>query len=293
MKKVLVALLVASFLPAAAFAKKTTYVVTNHRLNYVKLVEVKAKVAEKRQMTHPKELDEVRMRAVLKSIKMSRRHILNKELDTQDAFNDASINFLAPAIVKALRQATPSEEIVFSFLMKEPFFIIRNDRINIGNLWVRDNELHLRFQKLYAKVTGDIDKKGNFGEAVEQSRGLRIDLDLAPGQLMDVDDPEELVIDLAYNFEADAGAVASTEAASKAKEGATIAAEKAKKKGKKETAKAEEAALSTEAQTTAAAAKTEGGDVKARLERLEELKKEKLITDREYKEKKKEILQGL
>jgi hypothetical protein len=36
-----------------------------------------------------------------------------------------------------------------------------------------------------------------------------------------------------------------------------------------------------------------GSDIKSRLQKLEELRRDKLITDAEYREKKKEILSGL
>ncbi len=285
MRKIIVFALVASFLPVCAFAKKTTYIVTNHRFNYVKVVEVKGKVAAERNMTQPREFDEGTMRAVLQSIKLSRRHFASKEIDTQDAFNESSINYLAPALVRAFSEATSNDEIVFSYLMKEPIFILRNDRINIGTMWLHDNELHVKFSKLYAKVTGDTDSRGHEAKAIANSRGLRIDLELQPGQTMDVKDANELVVDLGHNFVSD---VAAAEAA-KPKE----PEKKSKKKSKKEVAKAEEEAAVGSAAAGAAAAPQGGTDVKTRLESLEQLKKDKLITDKEYKEKKKEILKDL
>ena len=38
-------------LPALAYARKSTYIITNKRLNYVKLVEVKPAVADEHNMT--------------------------------------------------------------------------------------------------------------------------------------------------------------------------------------------------------------------------------------------------
>lgn len=284
MKKAILFALIVSLLPVSAIAKKTKYITSNHRFNYVKLVELKPREADARAMTQPMELDEGQMRAILESIKLSRRHVLSKEVDSQDAFNESSINFLAPALVKAFREATSSDEVVFSFLMKEPFFILRNDRLNLGTAWIRENEMHIKFSKLYAKVTGDTDARGHEAKAIANSRGLGIDLELQPGQTMDVTDPEELVVDLGHNFSTDVAAAEAAKAAEPQKE-------KKSKKGKKEVAKAEEPAqAATEAEQASA---DKSVDVQQRLERLEQLKKDKLITNKEYKEKKKEILKDL
>lgn len=282
MRKIVFVVVIAAFLPMSAFAKKTTYITTNHRLNYVKLVEVKQSVAEKRGMTHPKEIDEGKIGDILKSIKLSRRHLWSKEVDTQDAFNESSINYLTPAFARAFREAAPTEEVVFSFLMKEPLIVIRNDRINLGRAWVHDNELNIKFDKLYAKVTGNLDARGNEAKAVANARGLRIDLDLQAGQQMAVNDPEVLVVDLGHDYAADIAAAAATQTPEETKE------TKSKKK-KKEVAKAEEAVAA--AAGTAEADKSD--DMKLRLERLDHLRKEGLITGKEYKEKKKEILKDL
>lgn len=276
MKKIVFVILIASLLPAAAYAKKTTYIVTNHRFNYVKLVEVKPRVAEARQMTHPKEMDEGQMRSILQSIKLSHRHLVGKDVDTNDAFDESSINYLASAFVKAFREAGPTDEVAFSFLMKNPYFIIRNDRLNLGTAWIHENELHIKFSKLYAKVVGDTDARGHEAKAVANARGLRIDLEMQPGQQMGVEDPEELQVDLTHNFGADVSTAAAEEPQ-----------KEKKKKGKKEVAKVEEE------QATTAAPAASSGTVEERLQRLDQLKKDKLITDREYKEKKKEILKDL
>lgn len=285
MKKVMLAVLVLALLPAAAIAKKTTYIVTDHRFNYVKLVEVSKKEISELGITHPRELDEARMRAILSTIKMSRRHVLNKEVDTQEVFNESSINYLAPAFVKAFREAKDNEKVIFSYLMKNPFFILRNDRLNLGSAWIHDDQLHIKFSKLYAKVTGDTDAKGTEAKAIARSRGLRIDLQFEPGQEMGEKDPEELVVDLNHNFEGDAAAIAAAKPEETQKE------TKSKKKGKKDVAKADEAQAADAAAATAAPVPAD--DVKARLEKLDQLKKDKLITNKEYQEKKKEILKDL
>lgn len=287
MRKAVFFALIAVMLPSYAVAKKTTYIVTNHRFNYVKLVELSAKdVSKLGGITQPKDIDEAKMRAVLKTVKMSRRHLFSKEIDSQEVFDDSSINYLAPALSKAFRDAKDNEKVVFSYLMKNPFFIIRNDRLNLGSAWIHDNELNIKFDKLYAKVTGNTDARGNEAKAVANSRGVRIDLEYGPGQQAGDKDPEVLIVDLNHDFETEAAAIASAEQTEKE--------EKAnKKKSKKEVAKAEQTAPAASPAATPAQTATQGDDVKARLEKLEQLKNDKLITNKEYQEKKKEILKDL
>jgi len=279
MKKIIIIAVMLSFVSALSFDAKSTYVVTDHRLNYVKIKEVKESVAESRNMNHPAEISEAQMRGILSSIKLSRRNLIGKgEEKDLLVFNEPSVNFLAPALVKAFRDATPKDEVVFSYLVKDPIFILRNDRINIADLWVSNNELHIKFQKLYAKVTGDIDKKGNFGRAVANAQGLRLDFELGAGQKMGIDDPEELVVDLNHNFSEQEELVAVT---TTNKSGAS---------GKKTAADKSENTVIVPADNSTA---DENPSVEQRLIKLEQLKKDKLITSKEYNEKRKEILKDL
>ena len=52
-------------------------------------------------------------------------------------------------------------------------------------------------------MTGDVDKRGNESKAVAKSRGLRVRLELKPGQMMAIDDPEELILNMNYNYAKD------------------------------------------------------------------------------------------
>ncbi|MFH1873568.1 MAG: hypothetical protein ABH859_00060 [Pseudomonadota bacterium] len=265
MRKLLLITLIMAILPVTTLAKKTTYIVTNHRLNYVKIEEVKREVAETRQMDHPQNITELQMRGILKSIKLNKKHLIGEKVKHDMAvLNEPAINFLAPALVKAFKEAKPNEEVVFSYLVKDPIFILRNDRINIAHLWVNNNELHIKFNKLYAKVSGDTDKKGYSGRAVSNARGLRLAFDIGPGQKMGISDPEELVVNLDYDF---------------SKEKPDLVADQGEAENEVETA-----AVNSDANKV---------DAKERLQRLEELKKEKLITPKEYEQKRQEILNQL
>lgn len=293
----------ALFLTAGtAWAAKTTYVATNHRFNYVKIKEVSGPEAEGRAMTHPAKVDEQGLKAALASVNLARSYVIKKEADTQRVFNDPTIEFLAPNLVRAFAQAGPTEMVVFSYLSKNPFFIIRNDRLNICQAWIHNDELHIKFEKLYAKITGDVDKRGGEVKAIARARGLRVKLELGEGQKLGIDDPDEIVLDMHYNYakkpEEPRAPEGVTMAGEKAQPGvqpgqepaatATAPEEKAPRKKEAKAAKSKDASLAAQAPVPAPQ-KT----AKERLEELEQLKKEGLINKKEYEEKKKDILKEL
>jgi hypothetical protein len=273
MKRIVLLAMVFVLIPSFAWSAKTTYIATNRRFNYVKIKEVKRAVAQRRDMTHPVQLDEQRLRAALASIKLSRSYLVKKKVDTQEVFGDRDIDFLAPNIVRAFAQAGPTEEVVFSYLSKNPKFILRDDRLNIARAWIHGNELHIKFEKLYAKIFGDIDKRGGERKAINRSSGLRVRLQLGPGQKMAVDDSDELILELNYDYAA--------------------------KPQLKEAAKGRGAEVPAwRAEPPAALESTEGAEseylsAKDRLETLDRLKKDGLITKKEYERKRQEILEGL
>jgi len=293
MKRIaLLALAVCLLGPQISNAAKTTYIATNHRFNYIKLKEVKNQVAAERNMTHPVQVNEQGLREALRSVKLARSYLIKKEVDTQNVFDDASIDFLAPNLAKAFSQANSREEVVFSYLMKNPLFILRNDRLNLGQMWISGDELHISFDKLYAKVTGDTDKRGNEARAIARSRGLRIKLELGPGQQMSFNDPDEVILNLHYNYAETPEQAKPLPTSTKTMAGETVAVPgmgDVKAGGSAPSTGATMASNST----TGAGAATGANSVKERLEALETLKKEGMITNKEYTEKRKEILNDL
>jgi hypothetical protein len=276
---IVLALLVVS---GEAFAAKTTYIATNKRFNYVKLKEVKNSIAEGRMMTQPIKIDEKWLAAALKSIKLSRHYLIKKEVDSQEVFSERAINFLTPNLARAFAQATHVEEVIFSYLQKNPIFIIRNDRLTIAKAWIHGDGLHIKFLKLFAKISGDVDKRGNERKAINNSTGLRVKLELGPGQQLGIEDSDEVVLSMKYDFIKE---VELKEATAKQIEKAGKGAEKGSAAGTAVTAGA--------AGVTAGAVVTNSADTGARLRKLEKLKKEKLITQKEYDAKRKEILDSL
>jgi len=306
-----IAAAIAIAVPSISMAAKTTYIATNHRFDFVKLQEVKPSEAEMRSMTHPVTLDEQGLRSALESVMLSRSYIIKKEVDTQRVFDDGAVSYLAHNFSIAFAQAKPNEKIVFSYLTKDPIFILRNDRITLGEAWMQGDELHIKFKKLYAKLTGDTDKRGNESKAVAKAKGLRIQLDLQPGQMMAVNDPEELLLNINYNYAADvqkrqldakaapaSGRTMSGEevtlptAASTQPQQATVET-KSKSKSKAKNSVIDTTRASGQETIAEDAVTAKGETVEQRLRTLESLRKDGLISDKEYKEKKKEIMNDL
>ena len=306
MKKTMVASMILVLLSSTAWAAKTTYVVTNNRFNYVKIKEVSVKEAQALGIAHPATINEAGLRAALASLNLSRSYVVKKEVDTQRIFNDTSIDFHAPALVRAFAEADSRDIVVFSYLIKDPIFILRNDRLNICDAWINNGELHIRFQKLYAKMTGDTDKRGNESKLISQARGLRVKLDMGPGQKLGVEDPEEIILSLDYNYvkapekekpvtegvtmTGDRVALPASETQAAPADAAAPEAEKSVKK------KESRAAKEKGAQATQAAPVETPVPAKSAQERLEELGKlykSGLINKADFEAKKKEILKEL
>ncbi|MBI2341444.1 MAG: hypothetical protein HYU98_01750 [Deltaproteobacteria bacterium] len=256
-------LLLLCLFSATAAAKKSTYIYTDHRFNFVKLEAMDKDELKKLEVNHPLIVSQEQVRSILKEIKLSRTFVVKKETETQDIFDESAVNFIAPKLVEALSMATDKDKITVSYLTKDPKFVLRDDRLTIVTVWAHVNELHFEFQKLLAKLEGDYDKRGDFSRIIARSRGLRVSLAVRDGQAYGRG-TDELVVDLNHDF---AKAAAETADAS---EGASS----------NETIK--EIIVTTPPITA-----------KERLKELEQLKEDGLITEKEYKKKRKDILKGL
>lgn len=272
---VIVVLVACVAAPAMALARKTTYFVTNKRWNYVKLVEVKPAVAQERNMRHPMDVSQAQMVDILKSLKLSKRHMIGDKIDTREIFNQKAINYLAPALCQAFRAAMPNEEVQFSYNVKDPMFILRNDRLTMVTAWVSGNDLYLHFDKLAVKMLGDTDKRGQKSYVLSRTQGIRLSLEIGPGQQMAAVGSKTMVVDLKYNSK-------PVVASSKTEEGGKAVASSASSTKTAETA------------AEAAPAVTPADDsITLRLEKLDTLRKRNLISNKEYKQKKREILKEL
>lgn len=304
MKRILIISLVilAFAMPTKVFAKKTTYIVTDKRLNYVKLVEVKASVAEERNITHPVEISTEQMRNILENLNLSKEHLVGDKVDSKQIFNEQAINYLASALSRAFREAQPNEEVQFSYVVKNPYVILRNDRLTMIDTWVSGNELYLDFKKLYAKMTGDTDKRGNYSKIISRAKGVRVSLELGPGQQMAAVGSNILIVDLKQSQLAPLASSVQVDSADQTKGQALKDIDRKKSKySRSKSSEGEVVAASAEAASSSSAAQTASSvstsssedDAVRRLEKLDMLRKRNLISSKEYKEKKAEILKDL
>jgi len=272
-------------MPMVALAAKTTYIVNDGRFNAVKLREVKPSVSTSRHMTHPVTLNEMGVRAALKSLKLSKSFLVKRKVHTQQIFNDAAIDYLAPAIITAFEQANSLEEINFSYLSKNPRFIVRNDYVHIVKCWISDNELHMEFRKLFAKISGDTDRRGTERGAMNRARGLRVQLELSPGQSLGASN-REVVFKLDHPYEGYAmrGSVQPVPPSTDILPEFTPGTDDAKVKPHTQVIASSQADTSDMASTK---------NIEMRLLQLKSLHDKKLISDKEYAKKRQEILNAL
>jgi hypothetical protein len=149
---------------------------TNSRMDFVKLETMSKGEAKDRGAQHPAMITADQMKQYLSAILVSEKDLLKKSPDIVQVFSEKAADFLGPILAKAFSKAKPDQVVVFSWLTKDPLIVIRNDRIVIAECWVKDNVLHMQFNKLLAKLNGDYDKRGNFDFVINNAKGLRIKL---------------------------------------------------------------------------------------------------------------------
>src|SRR3990167_4362223 len=261
---------------------KVIYQQGNNAANYVKLIKMKEKIAEDRVSTHPATVSIEQMEAFLASLRYNKAMLFREEMKDRRIFNDEEAKKFAPYLVEALAEADPFEQIAFSIVTKRPHFIIRNDAVNQGLMWVHKNELHVKFLKLAAKLTGDYKMRGTGDRIVQQARGVRVSLDTIQGQKLSFEDGSEIIIDMNADWPTILAQVQAQDDAEKK----TKSSLKIFQKNKDKVAQVE----TTNPVITSPSA---GGSVEARLKTLKELKDKGLISPQDYELKKKEILKNL
>lgn len=276
-------------LPATCLAG-ARYIYTNHRLDYVKIDSIGKKELAEKAPTQPATLSVEKVRDVLASIKLNRKLMFKKEVATQDVFNEKAVNFLAPRLVEAFQQATAEEEVIFSYLLKDPDFVFRDDKFTVAKAWMKDNEMHVEFLKLYAKLEGDYDKRGNFNKVVNRAKGIRIELEAGPGQMLGASNPHELVIDMNHVAVAQTTPAAQPATVTKKGKGSVVSPA-----AQYPPAPPPGTSSPTQSSTGSpgSVALVPQADMQQRLRELSKLRRAKLITDEEYQAKRSEILQNL
>ncbi|MCC6272845.1 MAG: SHOCT domain-containing protein [Deltaproteobacteria bacterium] len=284
--------------PALAVRGATVYQQPNNPANFVKLEKFKPKGPEV-QLNHPHAFTDEQIRAILRSLKYSKKLILLKESKNRDIFELEYIDKFAPYLMDAFAKATPEQAVVWSVVQKRPYFIIRNDKLTIVRMWIVGNELHMDFLKVEAKLQGDYQAKTTGQRLIDEAKGVGVRIEPQQGQKFALDSTDTLILDLNANWPQIADALDVED--ERLREEAELA-----KKGKK-MAKSPEGSsatgattLSTTSSATAAPAPArpapsakDQSDAQARLTELKALKDKGLITEKDYDKKKEEILKDL
>lgn len=262
-RKSVLIIVVLAIMVGCGFKNRKGYYYDNQRFNYVRLEKFKG--AGDKNINHPFQFTDPQMSTILKMIEIKKGVFASKSEKIKNVFDSYAIGKLTPPIIKAFSEVTPDQKVGFAFMIKDPMFVIKNDRLSTGSMWVEDGKLHIDFDEIYVKVTGDTDKRGYIAmrRQVQSARGLRIALDLQPGQEYG-DSTHELVVDVGLS--------------------AQIAEERLKKE-KELAAKGVEDTVKIEV--------VKDKSVRERLRELKTLRKEQMITEEEYQQKKKELLDQL
>ncbi len=251
----------------SAFADDFIYKSPN-KIDYIKIG--KAKKEEKEGgLKQPYTFGPDQMRVILRSVHFNKKIMMVKSIQNRELFTEQNVEFLAPYLMEAFKKAKADETVIVSYFTRHSNVVIQDDRLTVFRAFVKDDGLHIRFTKLYAKMLGDRTTMGA-ERAAQEARGLQVSLELQPGQNRIGWNPEEIVFDL--NHFTAAGIVNTPD-----KSATTMEQEKAAKKKK----------------TASAPPADEKKSIRVRLKELDQLKKDEMITEKEYQEKRKELIKEL
>ncbi len=279
MKKIICLAVASLVLSLAAHADDYLYKSPN-KIDYVKLSKA-SKEEKEGGLKHPATFTSEQMRAILKSLHFNKKVILSKKMSDADLFKEGHVEFLLPYVVEGFQKAKDDQIVAVSFFTKDPSFVIQDDRLTIIRAFVKEDGLHFKFNKLHAKMLGDRTTMGA-QRAAQEAKGLGVSLEVQPGQNRVSWDPEEIVFDL--NHFTASGEVKEVPAASEPKSGA---------KDKKTSVEDKEGKKEPQKEAKAPQAPVAGKSIKDRLKELDQLKKDELITEEEYKKKRKDLLEQL
>ena len=288
MKKLFLTVLCLFALPAYA-GGEYLYKSTN-KLDFVKIDKAKKQEREG-GLKHPYTIDEGQLRGILGSLSFSKKMLIAKDLKEKQLFADRHVEFLAPYIVDGLKKANDGQVVEVSYFTKDSKYLIQNNRLSIFRVFAKDDGLHFKFNKVYAKILGNHEPKGVYSAATE-ARGVNLVLEMQPGQSWVTVDPPEVLFDPNFDFVKGVSKVAVVEEVKdkkgkkgKVTESKVVAKTKTDARGPDETP---EVVRDEQKDAT----KNHAG-VKQRLKELEELKKEDLVTEKEYQKKRKDLLEQL
>ena len=260
MKKILPLLLAGFFISSVAIAKDTY--LYKGRIDMVR-IEKAPKALRKVGLGHPHSISEDKMRSILAAIYFDRHNTLTEDLRNKPVFDDRSVEFLTPYLVAAFERVGPQQVVHATMVVKDPKAIIRDDHLLAFTAYMKDGRLNIEFSKIFAKLTGDYQRKGAetlLYDSNDMGATLRYRSGMAPSDTED----NIVIVDLSYDFSKD-------EDFSRPQFVNAMKTEK-------------------EAVT---AVQVHNKTIKERLKDLKKLKEDELITDKEYERKRKELIDQL
>ncbi len=276
----------------------------NNPANYIGLASAKESKIGDSVLNHPYTFDPKKLTDMLLSLRYNKKMLLRKGIQDKQLFFDAALveNKFVPKIVEAFEEAGPDQVVVISIVQKDPYFIVRNDRLNVIQAYVAQDGLHLNFVKSDAKLFGDYQAHKTGFAMREGAVGLGVTLEPQAGQSLSFTSPDEIILDLNYNFAQLVDQKADEDTAKKMEE------ERAKKYGKRRSTESAPVSnvpapvtntASVSSKPRRSVAETPTAPVanvqttEQRLNNLKVLKEKGLINQQEYDAKKKEILKDL
>jgi hypothetical protein len=256
--------LIAVFLSPSVFAMDDYLYRSPNKIDFIKLD--KAKKDEKEGgLKHPYSFTQAQIRSILSSVRFNKKVLMMKDVEDRRLYSDDNIDFLSSYLVEAFNKVNNEQVITVSYFTNKSKFLVPNDRLTIFRTYVKEDGLHIKFLKVYAKMIGDRTTAGS-ERITNDAQGIRVSLELQPGQNRISWKPEELVFDLNYFT-----------ASGVPKQPETLAAAPKPEKRAATVPASEDPAKSI-------------GD---RLKALERLHKDELITDKEYQQKRADLLRQL
>ncbi|MBF0492253.1 MAG: SHOCT domain-containing protein [Deltaproteobacteria bacterium] len=281
-KMILFSLFTLCFSPLPLKAAEKIWKQNNNPANYIDLESIKDSVAEDLILNHPYHIDAKKITDMLLSVRYNKALLFRKDIKDQQVFFDTDLveKKFAPRIEEAFQKASPNQVVVVSMVQKDPFFVLRNDRLSVFKMFVAQDGMHIKFMKTDSHLSGDYQAHTTGTKLIQGAKGMKISLEPQPGQKLSFADAQEVILDLNYDFAALVDKKAEEET------------EKEKEKNKR-VKRSDSSTTSTAASSTKAPSSEVKKAPAERLKDLKALKEQGLISPAEYEAKKKEILKDL
>jgi hypothetical protein len=275
------------FLSFNAQASNRIWEQANNPANYVVLEDMKESKAEELILNHPYNFDPKKLADMFLSLRYNKALLFRKDIKDQQIFFDIDTleQKFIPHIVEAFQKATPKQVVVFSIVQKDPYFIIRNDRLNVIRTFMAQDGLHVIFLKTDAKLLGDYQAHTKGQMMIDSAHGLGVTLEAQEGQKLSFTNTNEIILDPNYDFAALVDKKTSEEEAKEAEK-------KYRKRSEARSTTPQTQAVPATSPTPTSSG-TGSKTSSERLKELKELKDQGLISPQDYEVKKKEILKGL